>query len=158
MSTVVIGVCGGIAAYKSVMLASMLAKSGVDVHVVMTKNACEFVTPLTFETITNNAVTTDMFSRNHPHDVWHISLAKRADITIVAPASANIIAKAANGIADDFLSTYLLATRSKVVFAPAMNTAMYEHEATQQNIKTLKSRGVHMLTAKEGVLPSGDTE
>ncbi len=157
MNTVVLGVCGGIAAYKSAMLASMLVKCGQDVHVVMTKNACEFVSPLTFETLTGNAVTTDTFSRNAPHDVWHISLAKRADITIIAPATANIIAKYACGIADDFLSTYLLATKSTLVFAPAMNTAMYEHEATQRNLNVLRARGAHIIEANAGLLACGDS-
>ncbi len=157
MSTVVLGVCGGIAAYKSAMLVSLLKKAGMDVHVVMTKNACQFVSELTFETLSANAVTTDTFSRNTPHDVWHISLAKRADITIIAPATANIIAKSANGMADDFLSTYLLATKSKLIFAPAMNTAMFEHSATQHNLDILRQRGCEIMLAQDGLLACGDT-
>ena len=129
---IVVGVTGGIAAYKAAMLVSLLKKKGADVHVCMTANACRFITPLTFETLSANRVVTDTFSRETPYEVEHVALAKLADLIVIAPATANIIAKAANGIADDFLSTLLLAARGKVMFAPAMNTAMLHHAAVQR--------------------------
>ena len=133
-------VTGGIAAYKAATLTSMLKKAGAHVHVCMTKNACEFIAPLTFETLSTNRVITDTFSREVPYEVDHVSLAKQADLVVVAPATANIIGKAANGIADDFISTLLLAAQSKVVFAPAMNTAMLHHPAVQENMQKLAGR------------------
>lgn len=149
-------VSGGIAAYKACYLASSLVKAGADVRVCMTKNASEFVSPLTFETLTKNAVITDSFSRETPYEVTHISLAKFAELVIVAPATANIIGKAANGIADDFVSTFLLANNAPVVYAPAMNTAMYENPAVQANIQTLKNRGAVFIEPGSGVLACGD--
>lgn len=154
---VVLCVTGGIAAYKSAALASMLKKKGHDVHVVMTHSATKFITPLTFETITGNMVYLDTFSRETPFEVSHVSLAKKAQMCIVAPATANIIAKMACGLADDFMSTFLLAARCPIHVAPAMNTAMYEHTATQNNIQTLKNRGVNIIDPDAGMLACGDT-
>lgn len=154
--TIVVGVTGGIAAYKAAEIVSMLKKRDADVRVIMTKNACEFVAPLTFETLSGNPVVTDMFKRTAQHEVEHIALAKRADAVIIAPATANIIAKAANGTADDFLSTFLLAVKAPVIVAPAMNFAMLENEATRANIKVLESRGFKMVYGKEGRLACGD--
>lgn len=153
---IVLVITGGIAAYKSAYLASALAKAGADVHVVMTKNACEFITPLTFETLTKNAVTTDTFDRSTPFEVTHVSLAQRADLILVAPASANFIGKAAAGIADDFASTLLLAATCPVVFAPAMNTAMFENAIVQRNIETLKNNGMLFIEPAEGRLACKD--
>jgi phosphopantothenoylcysteine decarboxylase/phosphopantothenate--cysteine ligase len=139
--TVLLGVTGGIAAYKSVYLASIFKKKGCDVHVIMTDNAQKFVTALTFETITGNAAVTDTFERTATFDVKHVSLAKQADMFIVAPATADVLGKAASGIADDMLTTTLLACECPVIFAPAMNTAMYDDPAIKDNIAVLKSRG-----------------
>lgn len=155
--TVVLGVSGGIAAYKSAYLTSLLKKQGYDVHVILTKNAQEFVTALTFETLSGNEAVTDTFKRTGEFDVKHVSLAKKADMFIVAPATANVLGKAASGLADDMLTTTLLAARCPVIFAPAMNTAMYEDPAVQENIKTLKSRGFHVMDAGEGMLACGDS-
>ena len=153
---IVLVITGGIAAYKSAYLASALAKAGADVHVVMTKNACEFITPLTFETLTKNAVTTDTFDRSVPYEVTHVSLAQRADMILVAPASANFIGKAAAGIADDFASTLLLAATCPIVFSPAMNTAMFENAIVQRNIQTLKNNGMLFIEPAEGRLACKD--
>ncbi len=155
--TVAIGVCGGIAAYKVCEVVSSLKKLGADIHVVMTSNAQEFVSPLTFETLSGNRVIADMFDRNFEYKVGHVSLAKKADIFLVAPATANIIAKAAQGIADDFLSTTLLATKSKVIFAPAMNTGMLTNPAYIENVNILKSRGALFIASQSGLLACGDT-
>ena len=154
--TVVLGVTGGIAAYKSASLASALKQQGADVHVVMTENATEFISPLTFETLTNNRCTVGMFDRNFEYDVKHVSLAKAADIIVVAPATANFIAKAAHGIADDMLTTVILAAKCKKLVAPAMNSAMYENPATQDNLKKLKEYGFEILEPAEGLLACGD--
>lgn len=154
--TVVVGVSGGIAAYKSAYLVSALKKR-CDVHVIMTANAQEFVSALTFETLSGNAVITGTFERSQEFDVKHVSLAQKADVFIVAPATANVIAKAASGIADDMLTTTLLAAKCPVIFAPAMNTAMYEDAATQENISALKSRGCYVMDTGEGLLACGDT-
>ncbi|MEE3362908.1 MAG: flavoprotein, partial [Anaerovoracaceae bacterium] len=138
---VVIGVTGSIAAYKSADLASRLKKLGADVHVIMTENAAKFVQPLTFETLTGNKCLVDTFDRDFRFDVTHIEIAKAADLMVIAPASANYIAKAAAGIADDMLTTVTLAaTCGKLVF-PAMNTRMYENPVTQRNIGTLRGLG-----------------
>ncbi|MBR4079557.1 MAG: bifunctional phosphopantothenoylcysteine decarboxylase/phosphopantothenate--cysteine ligase CoaBC [Christensenellaceae bacterium] len=153
---IVLVITGGIAAYKSAYLASALAKAGADVHVVMTKNACEFITPLTFETLTKNAVTTDTFDRSTPFEVTHVSLAQKADLILVAPASANFIGKAAAGIADDFASTLLLAATCPIVFSPAMNTAMFENAIVQRNIQTLKNHGMLFIEPAEGRLACKD--
>lgn len=154
--TVVVGVTGGIAAYKSVILVSELKKQGANVHVVMTKNATEFVTPLTFETRSGNRCISDMFERNFEFDVKHISLAKAADLIIVAPATANFIAKAAHGIADDMLTTVVLAAKCPKLVAPAMNTAMYENPATQDNLKMIQEYGYTVIEPNEGLLACGD--
>ena len=153
--TVVVGVSGGIAAYKAAYLVSALKKR-CDVHVIMTGNAQEFVSALTFETLSGNAVITGTFERTQEYDVKHVSLAQKADVFIVAPATANVIAKVASGIADDMLTTTLLAAKCPVIFAPAMNTAMYEDEATQENIRVLKSRGYYVMDTGEGLLACGD--
>ncbi len=153
---VLVGVTGGIAAYKTAMLVSLLKKAGADVHVVMTEAATRFVAPLTFETMSGNPVAIDTFSREVPWEVEHISLAKQADLAIVAPATANTIAKLAYGIADNMLTTTLLAYKKKLYLAPAMNTAMLEHPATQQNIKTLVERGAGVIAPDSGLLACGD--
>ncbi len=153
---VVVGVTGGIAAYKAVMLVSRLKKLGVNVDVIMTKNAREFVAPLSFETISQNPVTTDTFKREQSWEIEHIALARKADLFVIAPATANIIAKMAQGIADDMLSTTLLATKAPVLFAPAMNTVMWQAEATQKNVQILKDRGVMMITPESGLLACGE--
>jgi len=154
---VVLGVTGGIAAYKACCLSSRLRKAGADVYVIMTKNACEFVRPLTFETLTNHPVVTDTFARPETWEVEHIALARRADVFVIAPATANILAKMACGIADDMLSTTVLATAAPVLAAPAMNTGMWENAATQSNVETLKARGVRFIGPEGGRLACGDT-
>ncbi len=153
---IVLGITGGIAAYKSAEIVSRLNKAGCDVHVIMTKNATEFITPLTIETLSHHPVITSMWHHETPWEVEHVSLAKRADLFIVAPATANIIAKMATGIADDMLSTTLLATRAPILLAPAMNVNMYEHPATQENLETLKGRGVMTIGPGSGMLACGD--
>lgn len=153
---VVLGITGGIAAYKMPNLASMLKKLGADVHVIMTKNATEFITPLTFETITNNRCSVDTFDRNFNYDVEHISLAKKADIILIAPATADIIAKMSNGIADDMLTTVVLAAKCKKLVAPSMNTAMLENPITVDNIKKLKSYGFEVIEPAYGLLACKD--
>jgi phosphopantothenoylcysteine decarboxylase / phosphopantothenate---cysteine ligase len=135
----------------------MLKKLGVNVDVIMTKNAQEFVMPLTFETISRNPVTIDTFRRERSWEIGHISLARKGDLFVVAPATANIIAKMAHGIADDMLSTTLLATEAPVLLAPAMNTVMWKAKATQENIRTLIARGVHILMPESGTLACGET-
>lgn len=154
---ILLGVTGGIAAYKAAALASGLRKAGANVQVVMTKNALEFITPLTFETLTANPVITDTFRHENSYDVAHVSLAKKTDIAIIAPATANIIAKMAGGIADDMLSTTYLALRCPVFVAPAMNTAMYENKVVQQNIEKIKTLGCYIIEPGEGFLACGDT-
>ena len=154
---VVLGVTGGIAAYKACELTSRLRKAGAQVYVILTKNACRFVAPLTFETLSNHPAVTDTFDRPATWEVEHIALAKRADIFVIAPATANIIAKMAHGIADDMLSTTVLATRAPVLIAPAMNTGMWENPATRENVLTLKSRGVRFVGPEGGFLACGDT-
>ena len=154
--TVVVGVSGGIAAYKSAYLVSALKKR-FDVHVIMTGNALEFVSALTFETLSGNAVITGTFERTQEFDVKHVSLAQKADVFIVAPATANVMAKVASGIADDMLTTTVLAAKCPVIFAPAMNTAMYDDAATQDNIRILKSRGYYVMDTGVGLLACGDT-
>jgi phosphopantothenoylcysteine decarboxylase / phosphopantothenate---cysteine ligase len=155
--TAVIGITGGIAAYKSAYLTSLLKKKGYDVHVILTENALKFVTALTFETLSGNAAVTDTFERAESFDVKHVTLAKKADMFIIAPATADVIGKIASGIADDMLTTTLLAAECPVVLAPAMNTAMYQSPTVQENIKTLKNRGYHIMDTGEGLLACGDT-
>ena len=153
---IVLAVTGGIAAYKSAQITSLLKKEGADVKVAMTENACQFIAPITFETLSKNAVLTDTFDRTRPEEVEHIATAKFAEVIVVAPATANMIAKAAHGIADDFISTMLLAATCPVVFAPAMNTNMYNNAATQANIAILQSRGVLFAEPGCGLLACGD--
>ncbi len=154
--TVVLGVCGGIAAYKVAYVASALTQAGVDVHVIMTKNATEFISPMTFETLTANRVIVDTFDRNFQWDVKHVSLAKKADLFVIAPATANMIAKMAYGIADDMLSTTVLAASCKKIVFPAMNTGMYNNPATQRNIDILKNDGMFIFEPASGYLACGD--
>ncbi len=154
--TVVIGICGGIAAYKTVQLASNLYKKGYDVHVIMTKNATEFITPMTFETLTHNRVSVGTFDRNFQYDVNHISLAKRADVFVLAPASANCIAKIAHGIADDMLTTTFLAANCPKLIAPAMNTGMLNNPITQRNIQQCREFGMTIIESASGYLACGD--
>lgn len=154
--TVVLGVTGGIAAYKACELTSRLRKAGAQVYVVMTKNACEFVAPLTFETLSNHPVVTDTFARPEKWEVEHVALAKRADVFVIAPATANIMAKLAVGLADDMLSTTALATRAPLLIAPAMNTGMWENAATRQNVETLRARGARLIGPEGGFLACGD--
>ena len=155
--TVVLGVTGSIAAYKACELVRLFVKNGDDVHVVMTDHAKEFVTPLTFCTLSRNPVAHDLFAAKEEWQPGHISLAEAADVVVVAPATANILAKMAQGIADDLLSSILLATRAPVLVAPAMNTGMYENAATQANFATLKSRGVAFVESASGELACGTT-
>lgn len=154
---IVLGVTGGIAAYKSVMLVSLLYKAGYDVTVVMTKGATAFVTPLTFQTMSRNRVYVDTFDEPNPSRIAHIEVADRADLVVVAPATANIIGKLASGIADDMLSTILLATTAPVMFAPAMNVHMIEHPAVKKNMKTLAAWGYYFLEPGSGLLACGYT-
>lgn len=153
---VVLGVTGGIAVYKACELLRLLQKRGIDVFVVMTQNACRFVAPLTFETLSGHPVAVDTFGRPQTWEVEHIALAKRADLFLIAPATANIMGKMACGIADDMLSTTVMATRAPVLVAPAMNTGMWENAAVQQNIKTLRARGVEIVAPVSGHLACGD--
>ncbi len=155
--TAVLGVTGGIAAYKACDLVSRLRKKGLEIRVIMTAHACEFVQPLTLEVLSGARVVTDQFDRDFPWEVEHIALAKAADVFAVVPATANVLAKYAHGIADDMLSTTLLATRAPVLFAPAMNTAMYENPAVQDNIAALRARGCLFVEPAEGHLACGDT-
>ena len=154
---VVLGVTGGIAVYKACELLRLLQKRGIDVFVVMTKNACRFVAPLTFETLSGHPVAVDTFDRPQTWEVEHIALAKRADLFLIAPATANIMGKMACGIADDMLSTTVMATRAPVLVAPAMNTGMWENAAVQQNVKTLRARGVEIVAPVSGHLACGDS-
>ncbi len=153
---IVLGVTGGIAAYKACALVSLLRKKGAEIDVIMTKNATEFVAPLSFETLSGRPVTVDTFSRRTPWEVEHIALAKKADAFVVAPATANFIGKYACGIADDMLTTTVMATKAPVLVVPAMNTGMYESPAVTDNIATLKKRGVSVMEAASGWLACGD--
>ena len=150
--TVVLGVTGSIAAYKIANLASMLTKLHADVHVLMTQNATNFINPITFETLTNHKCLVDTFDRNFNYNIEHVALGDKADVLLVAPASANVIAKMANGIADDMLSTTALACRCKKIVAPAMNTNMYENVVTQANIQKLKDFGMEVIEPDTGLL------
>ena len=153
---VLLGVTGGIAAYKMANVASGLRKAGATVHVIMTENATKFITPLTFETLTNNRCVIDTFARDFQYDVKHISLAKAADLILIAPATANVIAKLANGLADDMLTTTVLAAKCKKLVAPAMNTAMLENPITQDNIARLRRYGFGIIEPAVGVLACKD--
>ena len=155
--TVVLGVTGSIAAYKIASLASMLVKKQVNVHVIMTQTATNFINPITFETLTGHKCLVDTFDRNFEFQVEHVSLAKQADVVMIAPASANVIGKLAHGIADDMLTTTLLACRCPKFISPAMNTAMYENPMVQDNLKILKKYGYKVITPASGYLACGDT-
>ena len=155
--TVLVGVSGGIASYKMANCVSMLLKLGAEVHVLMTENACNFINPITFETLTNNKCIVDTFDRNFQFHVAHVSLAKKADVFLIAPATANVIGKLANGIADDMLTTTALACRGQIIVAPAMNTAMYQNRIVQDNIAKLKHFGFKIVTPDSGYLACGDT-
>lgn len=155
--TVVLCITGGIAAYKAADLTSKLRQAGAAVRVLMTESATKFITPMTFETLSGSRVVTDTFDRNFAWEVEHVSLAKAADVFVIAPATANVIAKAAHGIADDMVTTTLLATKAPVVLAPAMNTGMYDNPVTQENLQTLQKRGFHIVEPASGHLACGDT-
>lgn len=153
---VVLGITGSIAAYKMADVASQLRKDGADVHVIMTKNATNFITPQTFETLTNNRCVVDQFDRDYKYEVTHISLAKAADLMVIAPATANIIAKMAHGLADDMLSTVVLAARCPKLVSPAMNTAMLENPITQDNLAALRHYGMKIIEPASGMLACKD--
>ena len=155
--TIVLGISGGIAAYKMPNVAHALAKRGADVHVLMTKNATEFIAPLVFETLTNRRCIVDTFDRNFRYDVAHVSLANAADLMLIAPATANVLAKLAHGLADDMLTTVTLAARCPKLVAPAMNTHMLENPITQNNLKTLAQYGFTVIPSGSGLLACGDT-
>ena len=154
--TIVLGVTGSIAAYKIAGLASMLVKQHADVHVIMTKNACNFINPITFETLTKHKCLVDTFDRNFEFSVKHVSLAQAADVFLIAPASANVIGKIANGICDDMLTTTVCATRKPVLISPAMNTGMFENPIVQDNLKKLARFGYHIIQPAVGRLACGD--
>ena len=154
--TVLLGITGGIAAYKMANVASALRKTGAEVHCILTQNATQFITPLTFETLSNNRCIVDTFDRNFQYDVAHVSLAKKADVILIAPATANVIAKLAHGLADDMLTTTVLAARCPKLIAPAMNTAMLENPATQENLATLRRYGFTVIDPATGMLACKD--
>ena len=154
--TILLGVTGGIAAYKSASLASLLVKSGAEVRVVMTEHAANFINPITFEALTGHKCITDTFDRNFEFKVEHVALAKKADLIIVAPATANVIAKLAHGLADDMLTTTILASAAPKLIAPAMNTGMYENPVTQDNLTLLKQYGMKIISPENGRLACGD--
>lgn len=156
LKTIVVGVSGGIAVYKTLDIISRLKKKNYEVHVIMTKSATEFVNPLSFQSLSGNKVIVDMFDEPKYWEIQHISLAKKADLFLVAPATANIIGKVANGIADDMLSTTIMATKAPVIFAPAMNTNMYQNVIVQDNIKKLKQYGYKFIQPESGRLACGD--
>ena len=155
--TVLLGITGSIAAYKIAYLASALHKLHADVHVLMTENATNFINPITFETLTGNKCLVDTFVRNFQFQVEHVSIAKKADVVMIAPASANVIGKLANGLADDMLTTTVMACRCQKILAPAMNTAMYENPVVQDNIRKLQNYGYEVITPASGYLACGDT-
>ena len=155
--TVLLGVTGSIAAYKIAYLASALKKLHAEVHVLMTKNATNFITPITFESLTGTKCLVDTFDRNFQFQVEHISIAKKADVAMIAPASANVIGKLAHGIADDMLTTTLMACKCKKFISPAMNTNMFENPILQDNLKTLEHYGYEVIQPASGYLACGDT-
>ena len=154
--TVLLGITGGIAAYKMANVTSALRKTGAEVHCILTQNATQFITPLTFETLSNNRCIVDTFDRNFHYDVAHVALAKKADVILIAPATANVIAKLAHGLADDMLTTTVLASRCPKRIAPAMNTAMLENPATQENLATLRRYGFTVIEPATGMLACKD--
>ena len=153
--TVLLGVTGSIAAYKIAILASMLVKQGVKVHVLMTRNAANFINPITFESLTGNKCLVDTFDRNFEFSVEHVALAKQADVVMVAPASANVIGKIAHGIADDMLTTTIMACRCRKIIAPAMNTNMYENPILQDNLEICRRYGMEVIAPACGYLACG---
>ena len=155
--TIVLGVTGSIAAYKIANLTSMLTKLHADVHVLMTQNATNFINPITFETLTNHKCLVDTFDRNFNYNIEHVSLGNKADLVLVAPASANIIAKMANGIADDMLTTTIMACKCKKIVSPAMNTNMYENPIVQDNLAILQHYGYEVIEPASGYLACGDS-
>ena len=154
---VLLGVTGGIASYKIATLTSLLVKAGADVHVIMTKNATNFINPITFETLTGNKCLVDTFDRNFQFSVEHVSIAKQADVVMIAPASANVIGKLAHGIADDMLTTTIMACKCKKIVSPAMNTNMYENPIVQDNLAILQHYGYEVIEPASGYLACGDT-
>ena len=154
--TVLLGVTGGIAAYKAAALASTLVKQHCHVEVILTEHATQFITPLTFEQLTGNRAMVDTFDRNFSHQVEHIALARRADLVLVAPATANVCAKLAHGLADDMLTTTILACRCPKLIAPAMNTGMFENPVTQDNLELLRKYGWEVIAPASGRLACGD--
>lgn len=156
MKNIVVGVTGGIACYKAIEVVNALTKKGYNVDVIMTDNAREFVTPLSFQALSHNKVITGMFDKVEKYDTEHISLAKKADLFLIVPATANVIGKIAGGIADDMLTTTIMATRAPKVIAPAMNTAMWENSIVQDNIKKLESYDYKVLGTAQGYLACGD--
>ena len=155
--TVIVGVTGSIAAYKAASLVSMLVKAHADVRVIMTKNACNIINPITFETLSGHKCLVDTFDRDFEFKVNHVSLAKRADLFIIAPATANVIAKTANGICDDMLTSTFLACSCKKIICPAMNTDMYDNPVTQDNIEKCRYYGIQIVEPASGYLACGDT-
>ncbi len=155
--TVCVGVTGGIAAYKACEVVSQLKKAGAQVHCILTEHACEFVRPLTFEVLSKNPVCVGMFDRIRSWEVEHVSLAQKADLFLIVPATANFIGKVYAGIADDMLTTTVMATKAPVLIAPAMNTGMFENPITQRNIKALAELGYHFVGPASGLLACGDT-
>lgn len=157
MKNIILGVTGSIAAYKSADISNILTKHGYNLDVILTKSALEFITPLTFQSLTKNRVYFDMFEEYTPSEIQHISLAKKADLCLIAPATANIIGKIASGIAGDMLTTVVMAMNDVPVYiCPAMNTNMYNNAIVQRNIKTLTEYGYHFVEPKEGLLACGD--
>jgi phosphopantothenoylcysteine decarboxylase/phosphopantothenate--cysteine ligase len=154
---VLLGITGGIACYKAAELARLLVKSELDVFPVMTKNAMQFITPLTFTVLTGNRTATDMFDRDLPDHIPHISFARDSDLILIAPATANMIGKIANGIADDLLSTIVMSSTRPILVAPAMNCEMYRNRIVQRNIGILKETGYHIIEPEEGDLACGET-
>ena len=155
--TIVLGVCGGIAAYKSADIIRRLVEAHADVYVMMTKSAQEFITPLTLQTLSGHPVYTDLFSLTQEQEIGHISLADRADLIVIAPASADTLAKVAHGICDDLLTTVLCATRAPVLFAPSMNVHMWENSITRENVQKLERHGFHFIEPDSGFLACGYT-
>jgi len=152
---ITLGICAGIAAYKSCEIARLLVKKDIQVQVMMTKGAQKFITPLTLQALTGNPVATDIFSLTEESEIGHINIADSSDLILIAPATADVIAKAAHGMGDDIVTTVLIATKAPIVFAPSMNVNMYENPITQDNMKKLKKYGYHFIDPDEGDLACG---